>query len=173
MEGTVLTPELKEKHWGPGEWVNEPDSFCFEHEGFRCQGVRTAVWEGWEGNHLSGGNWCGYVSIPPCHPWHEKTWNEIGNLVDCHWGVTYWEPIKQEDGSTNLLVGFDCAHSGDLIPSFEMFKQERKDARWALDMEKLKKDFPECERLFKVTYRNIEYVKDQCREIAEQAKEAR
>ena len=32
----ILTSDEKLKHWGYGEWVEEPDLVEFEHENFKC-----------------------------------------------------------------------------------------------------------------------------------------
>jgi hypothetical protein len=59
--------------------------------------------------HNGMGFRCGYVSVPPGHPWHGKDYNSIDATI--HGGLTY-------DGNDdviieNWIVGFDCAHSGD------------------------------------------------------------
>lgn len=47
--------------WGEGPWQNEPDRLEFEAEGFPCLANRNRM-----------GVWCGYVALPPGHPWHGK-----------------------------------------------------------------------------------------------------
>jgi hypothetical protein len=56
----------------------------------------------------SMGAWCGYTIIPKSFPLDFE--QEIN--LNCHGGITY-QSINT-DG--NLVVGFDCAHHGDLIP---------------------------------------------------------
>ncbi len=62
-----------------------------------------------------GGFWCGYIAVPPGHPWFgaddtdERAWR-----IECHGGVTYgrdYRPYAEPDG--NWWIGFDCAHFGD------------------------------------------------------------
>lgn len=162
---SIITPAVKEQHWGPGEWVNEPDLFRFEYKGFVCCGVRTCGWEGFNNEHLFGGYWCGYVEIPPGHPWHGK---EMGDIeVDCHYGLSLSRKNPERE---DWVIGFDCAHSGDLMPSLQKFKERfDKDPNFAwLNYDDMKKKFPNC-TLFHNEYRNIEYVVSQCRYIAEQA----
>lgn len=57
---------LKDKHlWGDGPWVQEPDrvEWVDEETGYQCLARRT--------KHT--GTWCGYVGVPPGHPWFGKT----------------------------------------------------------------------------------------------------
>jgi len=56
--------------------------------------------------------WCGYVTIPKSFPLDFK--KEIN--LDCHGGVTYQDINTDGD----LVVGFDCGHHGDLIPSLKL-----------------------------------------------------
>lgn len=160
-----LTPELKEKFWGPGEWVDELDFFDFEYEGFRCMGRRSAVWDGERGDMLFGGFWCGYVVLPPSHPWENKFPHELD--CDVHGGITFFEMEL-----VGWIVGFDCAHSEDYCPSLEMFRKKSPQIdSWKIE---LFKKFPNLEssRLLRKIYRNIEFVKNECKSLAKQAKEA-
>lgn len=52
-----------------------------------------------------GKYWCGYVTIPNDYPKFDYE-----GEIECHGGITYQESVK--DG---IKIGFDCAHSGDLI----------------------------------------------------------
>lgn len=119
--------ELKEKKakTTPGEWHSEPDRIEFKHAGFDCLIQR--------GGLLA---WCGYVGVPPGHPFHGKDyadkWDdeyqeiiEAGPPVDVHGGLTYADGCggaichKAAPGEPDELwwFGFDCAHSWDLVPS--------------------------------------------------------
>ncbi len=57
-------------------------------------------------NHMNA--WCGYTIIPKSFPIDFE--QEIN--INCHGGVTY----QSVDENGDLIVGFDCAHSGDLVP---------------------------------------------------------
>jgi hypothetical protein len=167
----TLTPQIKETQWGPGEWVNEDDCFEFEHEGFICFGIRMAIWEGWKNDHLSMGNWNGYIVIPENHPWC----NVDGSKIECdvHWGLTFSGRDHWKEG---WVIGFDCAHSGDLVPSIEHFKEtdpvfNEMDADMKVIREENKKQYPEY-AMFNPTYKNIDFVKNECRSLAHQAREA-
>ena len=52
--------------------------------------------------------WCGYTIIPKSFPIDFE--QEIN--INCHGGITYQSVNLDGD----LVVGFDCAHHGDLIP---------------------------------------------------------
>jgi hypothetical protein len=67
---------------------------------------------------------CGYVSVPPGHPWHGQDYDDIGARV--HGALTFAkiEPCEHEDG-TGYWIGFDCAHSGDrMLPHGEAIQVE-------------------------------------------------
>jgi hypothetical protein len=159
-----LTKEIKLKHWGPGEWVDEPDSFEFEHEGFLCYGIRNAMWDGFKGDYLSLGCWCAYIRIPEGHPWFNvDIWGDSGPDVDVHGGLTFGEMFDNE-----FWIGFDCGHSRDVIPSVvEMKKKMRQDMK-----EKhpnLNVDW-ENSPVFLESYKNMNFVMQEVKSLAEQAK---
>jgi len=52
--------------------------------------------------------WCGYTIIPKSFPIDFE--QEIN--INCHGGITYQSINIDGD----LVVGFDCAHHGDLVP---------------------------------------------------------
>lgn len=47
------------ENWGAGPWDGEPDRIEFTASGYPCRMRRNAF-----------GAWCGYVGLPPGHPWH-------------------------------------------------------------------------------------------------------
>jgi hypothetical protein len=67
------------------------------------------------------GAWCGYTIIPKSFPLDFE--QEIN--LNCHGGITF-QSINT-DG--NLVVGFDCAHHGDLVPKLgvPLFKMDTID----------------------------------------------
>lgn len=77
------------------------------------------------------GSWCGYVVIPKSYPAFDEEY------IKCHGGVTYH--ALNNDG--DMVIGFDCAHSGDLIPSltkinYELFGDsyyEYRDKQYVID----------------------------------------
>lgn len=106
----ILGREAKRELWGEGPWVDEPDRYEFRHKGLPCLVTRHPVM----------GHLCGYVAVPPGHPWHGKS----NPPVYCHGGATYAdsclgrvchvpEPGEPEDV---WWFGFDCGHGFDLCP---------------------------------------------------------
>ncbi len=57
---------------------------------------------------------CGYVKVPPGHPWSGRDYNDIDASV--HGGLTFAEPdVSCDRGGPDdgYWVGFDCAHAFD------------------------------------------------------------
>jgi hypothetical protein len=129
------------------EWKSEPDRVEFESDGFPCLIVRGPV------KAL-----CGYVALPPGHPWHGKHYNDVEPSPDVHWGLTYsnkchgkiCHEAKAGEPDNVWWLGFDCAHSGDLCPGMEPILYEHGYS----------------------AYRNIAYVKKECEKLAQQCKQA-
>jgi hypothetical protein len=67
--------------------------------------------------------------------------------IEVHGGVTYTgrREFKQQNYTADYVVGFDCGHAGDLAPGIKSFYEE--------------------------VYRNIEYVSNECKNLAKQLKE--
>jgi hypothetical protein len=137
-------------------WENEPDRVEFNHVGFPCLALRGPV-----------GAWCGYVAVPPGHPMHTKPYNAVDVAV--HGGLTYagvcQGPIchKPEPGEPDDVwwLGFDCAHFGDLTPSMVKLRQ------------KMPEIFGQFDHLHtNEVYRDLEYVKNEIRQLAEQLAQA-
>jgi hypothetical protein len=85
----------------PGQWMEEPDYLVFEAHGFTCAIVRRS----------GTGHLCGYVVLDHDHPWVR----EQDPYVNVHGGLTCLKEMYWSDGKT--VAGFDCAHSGDVLPS--------------------------------------------------------
>jgi hypothetical protein len=55
---------------------------------------------------------CGYIGVPPEHPWYGKSYNELE--VSIHGGLTYSEnSVGKEAPDGYWWLGFDTAHLGD------------------------------------------------------------
>lgn len=91
------------------KWLTEPNEKHWEYRGVKCHILRHPVML-----HL-----CGYVTAPAGHPWYEKPYDDID--VRVHGGLTFkgFLDSKQDMG---YVVGFDCAHAGDLIPELDVIK---------------------------------------------------
>lgn len=129
--------------WTAGEWDNEPENRVdFVHVGFACFILRGPL-----------GAWCGYVGVPSTHSLYGNT--DVDDKVDVHGGVTYTEKCAgaichvPEPGMPDDVwwIGFDTAHYGDVVPV---------NVHWAQRGE---------------TYKNIKYVTDEVKRLAEQLME--
>ena len=64
----------------------------------------------WMIMHNQLGFRCGYVHIPPTHPWYKRGYDELGCDPDVHGGLTFAGPRLADD---DWWLGFDCGHLGD------------------------------------------------------------
>jgi len=76
------------------------------------------MWLGYEYEVTSNGRGyrCGYVRIPPGHPWHGKGYDDIEPYPEVHGGLTFARPDVDcgKGGDDNdWWLGFDCAHYMD------------------------------------------------------------
>lgn len=67
------------------------------------------------------GHYCGYIAVPPKHPWYGM--DEYDLPVSVHGGITYTTHSSNEEDAypVQLVVdaywfGFDCAHYMDISP---------------------------------------------------------
>lgn len=97
--------------WKPGPWDGEPD-----HVEFRAHGLPCIIHR----NHF--GVWCGYVGVPPGHPWHGMEYDSVP--AEAHGGLTYASGCAgdichvPEPGEADAVwwLGFDCNHYNDARP---------------------------------------------------------
>lgn len=156
---------VDKSEWGEGAWTREPDKVQWIDgaTGLDCLAVRQPRL----------GHWCGYVGVPPEHPFHGKDYGEHDDDwnytidVEVHGGLTYASLCQETDDESQGIChvaapgrpeniwwfGFDCAHSGDLSPS--MAARER-----AMGMSPIS---PSYER-----YRPLSYVQNECMSLAGQ-----
>ncbi len=114
-----LTPhtwnDLINRSWGYGPWDGEPDRVQWVRNGFPCLALR-----------MPQGGWCGYVAVLKHHPWFGASYEELpdygpnvhGGLTFSEWSVSDWHPIPAK----LWWFGFDCGHSGDLIPLYQAIR---------------------------------------------------
>jgi len=135
--------------WRRGPWDAEPDKaqWIDPATGLDCLLVRN------------GGALCGYVGLPPEHPWHGEDYCNVP--VDVHGGLTFAAACADTDDESRHIChvpqpgrphdvwwfGFDCAHGGDLDPRPE---------RYDFDF-----DWPS-------EYRDVAYVQSECVRLAKQ-----
>lgn len=161
---------IDKSSWGYGPWEDEPDKIQWVDEAtdLDCLIVRNRM-----------GALCGYVGVPPAHPWHGKAYNEkvvegghewhgrIDGIIDAHGGLTYSdscdEDAEEAEGICHVPLpgrspdvwwfGFDCAHSCDISPAYEARDRERGYAPIRSGYE---------------AYRTVSYVHLECSKIARQ-----
>ena len=112
-------------------WEAEPNHLLFDSHGYVCE-IRR---------HPNFGTLNGYVYIPLEHPIAQAKMPE--DELNVHGGITYWD---ERNGS--FVVGFDCAHAGDLIPKPDHM------THWEGD-----------------TYKDIAFVTNELENLAQQLKE--
>lgn len=145
----------KLEQYGPGPWVDEPDRVEWRYKGLPCLITRAPL-----------GNLCGYVGVPPSHPWHGKDSDDVE--ADAHGGVTYANAcqghvchIAQPGEPDDVYwVGFDCAHHLDAVP--RLFKVSPG----------FYEGMPDHDYLPRPVYRDVAYVRAEVEALAEQALEA-
>lgn len=84
----------------------------------------------------------GYVGVPEGHKYFGRyiEYDELSTLK-VHRGVTFAYPGTHKHFGYHWWIGFDCAHAGDLVP---IWADRHRDA----------------------TYRDIQYVQEQCAHLA-------
>ena len=195
---------VEKRTWERGPWDKEPDKAQWKDPatGFPCLILR---------NH--SGALCGYVGVPPEHPWHGEGYNDVktheGEYVEVHGGLTFSGSCQEDNkvhGICHLVdaasppiwwQGFDCAHAMDYSPGMAaVLKAVRENPKDAKDIGHEPKDpNPEARPLregvaegpiqpllpfakdmhnlghMKDVYRDLNYVAQECRELARQAQE--
>ena len=142
--------------WPAGPWDGEPDKIQWQDEatGLPCLAVRNP----------HAGNWCGYVGLPPGHPLHGKSYNDVD--VDVHGGLTFADECQPGDTEEKGIchvpgpgepdhvwwLGFDCAHGWDYSP---------RDVALAI------RGYP-FTIMGSQQYRTLDYVRQQCAGLAAQ-----
>lgn len=133
--------------WAEGEWQQEPDRIEWVYLGLPCLIVRQ-----------DPGFLCGYVGIPPTHPYYGKDWtnNEL-SCIQVHGKITFSKASQQSDDPKAVCqqllpitdnywwVGFDCTHNEDISPIIVNILNYRD-----------------------ATYKNLEFVKNQVEYLAQQ-----
>lgn len=149
----------KKAKWGAGEWQQEPDKMQWADEATKlpCLIVRNQL-----------GALCGYVGVFKGHPYFEKEYRDIN--CEVHGGLTFSDfcephPENKEHGICHIVsegeddhvwwLGFDCAHADDIVPSY--FEAKKSIPALTFFMGE-----------YGEAYKNIDYVKNECRELAEQ-----
>lgn len=156
-------------------WENEPDNIKFvdEETGLECYIGRAPGW----------GYLCGYVPISKDE---RKKLGDRLNQIKVHGGIT----SDQETDDGLHIIGFDCMHFGDLCLYDENYyyfsSGEEEESIMRLFREELRlmmRNFKEAiqsirssvlndnDDSLKPVYRDIEYVKAECKSLAKQLHE--
>lgn len=124
--------------YGPGSWREEEmdkGQWVDAATDLDCLIVRQGA-----------GAWCGYVGVPPSHPWHGKGYSaclladcgeewcyehSLGARLEVHGGITYTNSCQEDAGPEAIChvplpgrehdvwwIGFDTAHYGDVMPGY-------------------------------------------------------
>lgn len=136
--------------WGEGEWADEPDvaAWVDEATGLPCLARRADV-----------GVWCGYVGVPPQHPYHKRSMDQAANLQAHGYPITWASDDLGEDMAALGLpadhwwFAFDCGHKGDYPPYFIHLMRDKESAQLLARG---------------ATYRNLDYAREQCALLAAQ-----
>ncbi len=150
---------IDKSKWGPGPWQTEPDRVEFECLGLPCLMVRQQ----------DAGHWCGYVAVPPGHPWHGMDFAgsfDQDDRPEVHGGLTYSEKCQGKVCHVPKLgepddvwwLGFDCAHAWDFRPGDASHMQSLGLAAFPRPPDQV--------------YRSHNYVKAEVARLAAQAKKA-
>jgi hypothetical protein len=149
-----MTPEhaaayvVDKTGWAEGPWMQEPDRRDWRAHGLPCLALR---------NHH--GTWCGYVGVPPGHPWYDVSYAQLD--VEVHGGLTYSARCTDHichvaapgEPDEVFWLGFDCGHAFDYAPGIAALAREiGLGQRWPEE-----------------TYRDLAYVSAEIERLAEQA----
>ena len=123
-------------------WETEPDLLDFVDED---TGYKCFIQRHQELKHL-----CGYVELPKKHKLYGSFSEENFYNIEVHGGVTYTgkREFEQQNYIADYVLGFDCGHAGDLVP----YLYNRNP-------------------LIGGSYKDIEYVTNECQKLAKQLKD--
>lgn len=152
---TIQYRTVDKSDWGEGPWQHEPDKVQWQDEatGLPCLIVRGP-----------SGGLCGYVGVSPGHRYYGVDYGDIA--VRVHGGLTFAGACQGKEYESRGVchvpgegdpdhvywLGFDCAHAGDLSPAHANVLAAFGLATFTTDDQ----------------YRNIDYVKAEVAQMAQQ-----
>ena len=82
----------------------------------------------------------GYVILPKNHKWNGKDYDELNEIINVHYGLTFAEkadnlindthwPEITEDDKSGWVIGFDTAHMGDDLDKWPKSEVEKETLR--------------------------------------------
>lgn len=142
-----MTWKFKDRsEWESGPWDDEPDKMQWvdQRSKMPCLAVRNYA-----------GAWCGYVAVTSDHPLYGVPYDECPSF-NVHGGLTFsgfCATQDKEHGICHIVepgeddkvwwFGFDCHHYQDDAPGYSNINE-------------------------KAEYRTLEYVRDECAQLAAQ-----
>jgi hypothetical protein len=140
-----FTSDEKLEWWGYGEWVEEPDYVYFVYKEYSCHVRRRFSLDGpIEDPIFFGGYLNGYVVIPRDHPLYAKKGEDL--KINCYGGVSFADMFEKV-----YVVGFDCAHAADIVPSLHKSRKTQSSYE---------------------SYKNLSFVIKECKSIVNQLEKA-
>ena len=146
---------LDKSDWSDGLWKAEPDrrQWLDEESGYPCLILRNPI-----------GVLCGYVGVQPSHPAYGKHFHVVDVDLRVHGGVTFacngshvpggvYHEVELGESDDVYWLGFHCGHMGDRCPRVEMQIVA-----------------PRAIVTVPGTYRDINYVTQECHRLAVQLK---
>jgi hypothetical protein len=168
---------IDKSDWGPGPWQDENDRVEWHdpHSGLPCLLLRNPY----------GGFWCGYVGVPPRHPWHGWDYAKLPDVVQhaAHGELTYSDrcmddprvPVRDRichlpkagESDDVWWLGFDAAHLYDVRPGFNALMR-RIEADEPPERAKARAEMREQMERFGMfdVYANQAYMMDRCKALA-------
>lgn len=156
----------KERLSSSGDTMNPPD----RGNVVRTESQGTHAGFKWVVSIMPIGHRCGYVLLPPGHPWYNKGYDNID--VSIHGGLTFSRNVGDGEGwpEAGYWIGFDCNHYDDAPDLDEMSSEFLAEYR---RMEKLIQKAREVYRSLgllatppKRVVRRRVYVEGQCKQLA-------
>lgn len=135
---------------------SEPDEEIFMYEGYKCLIKRNPFM----------GFLCGYVGLKPDHKYYRVHYDKID--IDCHGGLTFSDTWGDQNDEL-WYIGFNCGHGRDLTPFMTRHSHWYK---YKIDGEEREAYNDIDERLVEYqTYKDINYVRNECKRIVNQLEE--
>lgn len=145
----LITKEQKLELYIPGEWIDEPDFVEFYYRNYKCFILRNKKL----------GFLCGYIVIKKNHPWFGKDDQDIECKV--YNGLTYSSQLEKDPVvGSGFFIGFDCGDFYDFIPAID-FSNEFK--------LRTLNEIGELSGSDIITYKNIDFVKKELKNLVDQA----
>jgi len=105
----MIALTLDKSEWGDGPWQSEPDSeFWID---------MASGFPGFARRSEAFGCWCGYLGLPPKHPWFSLAVEHIPLLAPNEISASGYAPIERGTKPVYRWLGFHCGHAGDYTPA--------------------------------------------------------